>query len=100
MNTRVINIFFKISNAQQCRFMGFVRVANMKLFCKSANQNKNNLRFTTLTKPVNNQTNCRSAFENMYEENMDLSHIYLAGRKAKSLLSKYMYICTVIGVQK
>ena len=37
----------------------------MKLFCKSANQNKNNFRFTTLTKHVNNQTNCCIALEKL-----------------------------------
>ena len=31
--------------------------ANMKMLWKSANQNKNNFRFATLTKHVNNQTN-------------------------------------------
>jgi hypothetical protein len=37
---RQIDTFFKISNAQQCRFARFVRCVNMKLFCNSANQNK------------------------------------------------------------
>ena len=37
----------------------------LKLFCKSANQNKNNFRFTTLTKYVNNQTNCHIALEKL-----------------------------------
>ena len=37
----------------------------MKFFCKRANQNKNNFRFTTLTKHVNNQTNCRITLEKM-----------------------------------
>ena len=54
---RQVNIFFK--NFWQCRFTCFVRFANMKLFCKSGNQNKNNFTHTTLTKHVNNQTNFR-----------------------------------------
>ena len=37
----------------------------MKLFWNSANQNKNNFRFTTVTKQVNNQTNCRIALEKL-----------------------------------
>ena len=72
---RQVYIFFKISNAQQCWFMHFVRFANMKLFCKSANENKNNFTFVTLTKHVNNQTNC---YFGKIEENMDLSRIHLA----------------------
>ena len=39
---QLIDIFFQISNAQQCWFRSFVRFVNMKLFCKSANQNKKN----------------------------------------------------------
>ena len=42
---------------------GFVR--SVKLFCKRANQNKNNFRFTIFTKHVNNQTNCRITLENL-----------------------------------
>ena len=53
-----VYIFLKIINAQQCVFTRFVRLYDMKLFCKNANQNKNNFRFTTLTKHMNNQTNC------------------------------------------
>ena len=34
--------------------------------------------FTTLTKHVNNQTHCRNYCFGKVEENMDLSHIYLA----------------------
>ena len=34
-------------------------------------------RFTTLTKQVNNQTNCCICFGN-FEKNMDQSHIHLA----------------------
>ena len=45
--------------------MRFVRFVNMKLFFKSANQNKNNFRFATLTKHVNNQTNCRIDLEKL-----------------------------------
>ena len=41
----------------------------MKLFCKSANQNKTNFRFTTLKK--------QTGFGKI-EENMDLSRIHLA----------------------
>ena len=63
------DIFFKISIAQQCWFMRFVRFVNMKLFCKSANQNKTNFRFTTLKK--------QTGFGKI-EENMDLSRIHLA----------------------
>ena len=61
---RQIDIFLKNSNGQQCWFTCFVRIVNLKLFCKSANQNKNNFRFTTLTKHVNNQTNCCNALKN------------------------------------
>ena len=45
--------------------MRFVRFVNMKLFFKSSNQNKNNFRFVTLTKHVNNQTNCRIDLEKL-----------------------------------
>ena len=55
----------------------FVRIVNLKLFCKSANQNKNNIRFTTLTKHVNNQTNFRAALEKL-KKNLHLSRFYLA----------------------
>ena len=51
--------------------MRFVRSVNMKLFFERANQNKINFRFTTLTKPVNNQTNFGKK-----EENKDLFCIY------------------------
>ena len=81
---RHIHIFFKISN---CWFTHFVRSVNMKLFCKRANQNKNNFRFTTLTKHVNNQTNCRIALEKIVE-NMVLSHIHLAVLLKKTIKRK------------
>ena len=45
---RQIDIFLRISDAQQCWFTCFVRHVNLKLFCRSANQNKNNFRFPTL----------------------------------------------------
>ena len=41
-------------------------IRNWVTFCgsdSSANQNKNSFTFTNLTKPVNNQTNCRIALE-------------------------------------
>ena len=75
---RQINIFFKISNVRHRWFTRFVRSVNMKLFCKRANQNKNNFMFTTLTKLVNNQTNCCITYFGKNEENMYLSRIYLA----------------------
>ena len=81
---RQVNIFFKISNTQQCLFMHFVRFANTKLFCKSANQNKYNFMFTTFTKHVNNQTK-------KVEENMDPSHIYIA------VLAKGFVLCFYLG---
>ena len=74
---RPIDIFFKISNARHCWFTHFVRSVTMKLFCKRANQNKNNFRFTTLTKHVNNQTNCRITLEKMKKIWICLVFIYL-----------------------
>ena len=62
---RQVDIFFKISNARQCWFTCFVRFANMKLFCKSANENKTNFMFATLTKHVNNQANCCITLEKL-----------------------------------
>ena len=73
---RQIDIFLKISDAQQCWFTCFVRHVNLKLFCRSANQNKNNFRFPTLKKHANNQTNWLIILEKI-EENMELSRIYL-----------------------
>ena len=70
---RQVYIFFKIFNARQCWFPHFVRITNMNLFCKSVIKNKKKIMFTTLTKQMKNQTNFRKV-----EENMDLSHIYLA----------------------
>ena len=46
-------------------FTCIVRFKDMKLFCKSANQNKNNFMLTTFTKHSNNQINCRIALEKM-----------------------------------
>ena len=34
-----------------------------EIVCHSKNQNKNNFKYTTLTKHVNNQTNCSNALE-------------------------------------
>ena len=62
---RRVYIFFKISNARWLWFTRFVRFANMKLFCKSANENKNNFMFATLTKYVNNQANCCITLEKL-----------------------------------
>ena len=70
---RQVYIFFKIFNARQCWLPHFVRITNMNLFCKSVIKNKKKIMFTTLTKQMKNQTNFRKV-----EENMDLSHIYLA----------------------
>ena len=70
MNTRHIDFFL-------IQFTRFVRIGNMKLFCRSANQNKSNFRFTTLTKHINNKTNWCIGLEKN-EENMDLSRIHLA----------------------
>ena len=65
---RQIHILFNLSKViRQCvgLFTSFLRVVNMKLFCKSANQIKNNLMVTTLTKHVNNQTNYSIALEKL-----------------------------------
>ena len=83
MNIRQIYIFFKISNEQLCWFTHFVRSVNMKLFCMRANQNKNNFRFTTLTKHVNNQTNYRITMEKMKKIWICLVFIYLYINKVR-----------------
>ena len=78
---RQVYAFFKICNAQQCLlFPRFVRFSNMKLFCKSETQNKNNFMFKTLTKHVKNQTNCRIALEK-------LKKIWIC------LIVKYVFSC-------
>ena len=53
--------------------MGFVRFANIKLFCKSANQNKISGSQLLQNARIIKQT----GFGNI-EENMDLSRIHLA----------------------
>ena len=55
----------------------FCKICKHEIDCMKANQNKNNFRFTTITKHGNNQTNCYITFEKI-EENMDLSLIHLA----------------------
>ena len=57
-------------------FARFVRFANMKLFCKSANQNKNNFRFATLTKHVNNQTKLSYCFGKVEEKYGSVSYSF------------------------
>ena len=55
----------------------FCKIHEHEIVFDYKNQNKNNFRVATLTKHVNNQTNCGIDLKKS-EKNMELSHIYSA----------------------
>ena len=66
---------------QHCWFRRFARSVNMKLFFKRANQNEKNFRFTTLTKHLNNQTNCCITLEKRWRKYGSVLYLFSCNRK-------------------